>query len=66
MDKLQVVFSLAIGIGIYSLLPSCDELIGHINTAIKDSGYAKPTKLELKQTKTNAEVYNYPALSASY
>ena len=59
MDKLQIAFSLAIGIGIYSLLPSCEELRDSVITAINDNGQA--SHQELSQTKTNADVYNYAA-----
>ena len=37
-----------------------------ISTSINDNGQNKPTKLEIKQTKTNADAYNYAALSTDY
>ena len=37
-----------------------------IITAITDSGCAKPTQIEIKQKQSNADVYNYAALSTNY
>ena len=37
-----------------------------IITAISDNGCSKQTQIELSQTKSNADVYNYAALSTSY
>ena len=37
-----------------------------IITAIQDNGCSKQAQIELSPTKTNAQTYNYAALSTSY
>jgi len=43
-----------------------DNNANQITTAIIDNGCSKQTQIELSQTKSNADVYNYAALSTSY
>lgn len=45
---------------------SLDDNKAEIITAIQDNGCSKQAQIELSQTKSNADVYNYAALSTSY
>ena len=66
MDKLVSVFAIVIAMSVYfvNLSFKINDEHHEIITAIVDNGCA--SHQELSQTKSNADVYNYAALSTSY
>ena len=55
-----------IGVQSYLILVDNKERSEAVITSIVDHGCSKQTQIELSPTKSNADVYNYAALSTSY